>query len=453
MRFSSSFKVGLLTLIALVLLVGVVLKVKGRALTSAKRIEITFKDVNGMRPGAGVQMMGLKVGQVEEIKPVIENENSHVDVKFVITEPGIEIPQASVFSIQQSGLIGELFLEITPPRTRTIYIPVENKNVLYKDDPVQMQLDDKIYDVGKIKNIEIISKEVLPYNIKDVIKTNNAYKIDYIVNLPGLILPEFLKGKAISTNGKKTLLISTLDDVILPYPTQTSPYTVIEPMRISDFMEWQYKAAESLTETNQKVNMLLSDEVIAELKNSVSNINSLTAQTAQTMSKIDALVESSKDDINTLMAMLDQTSKDFNKLSENINTIIGDPDFKTTMLSTADSLDKLAQNINKIIGDDEQAAQMAADIREITHNANEISTYINEITQDEQLKKDLTSAVSNANKAMINLNTALSTVNQVTPEKKTELQTIIEDTKVTTCNLRKFSEKLNKRFLLWRLMF
>lgn len=453
MRFSSSFKVGILTLIALILLVGVVLKVKGRALTSAKRIEITFKDVNGMRPGAGVQMMGLKVGQVEEIKPIIENENSHVNVKFVITEPGIEIPQASVFSIQQSGLIGELFLEITPPRTRTIYIPVENKNVLYKDDTVQMRLDDKIYDVGKIKEIEIVSREVLPYNIKDVIKTNNAYKIDYIVNLPGLILPEFLKGKAISTNGKKTLLISTLDDVILPYPTQTSPYTVIEPMRISDFMEWQYRAAESLTETNQKVNMLLSDEVIAELKNSVANINSLTAQTAQTMSKIDALVESSKDDINTLMAMLDQTSKDFNKLSENINTIIGDPNFKTTMLSTADSLDKLAQNINKIIGDDEQAAQMAADIREITHNANEISSYINEITQDEQLKKDLTSAVSNANKAMINLNTALSTVNQVTPEKKTELQTIIDDTKVTTCNLRKFSEKLNKRFLLWRLMF
>ena len=453
MRFSSSFKVGILTLIALILLVGVVLKVKGRALTSAKRIEITFKDVNGMRPGAGVQMMGLKVGQVEEIKPIIENENSHVNVKFVITEPGIEIPQASVFSIQQSGLIGELFLEITPPRTRTIYIPVENKNVLYKDDTVQMRLDDKIYDVGKIKEIEIVSREVLPYNIKDVIKTNNAYKIDYIVNLPGLILPEFLKGKAISTNGKKTLLISTLDDVILPYPTQTSPYTVIEPMRISDFMEWQYRAAESLTETNQKVNMLLSDEVIAELKNSVANINSLTAQTAQTMSKIDALVESSKDDINTLMAMLDQTSKDFNKLSENINTIIGDPNFKTTMLSTADSLDKLAQNINKIIGDDEQAAQMAADIREITHNANEISSYISEITQDEQLKKDLTSAVSNANKAMINLNTALSTVNQVTPEKKTELQTIIEDTKVTTCNLRKFSEKLNKRFLLWRLMF
>ena len=65
MKFSSSFKVGLLTLIAIILLVGIVFKVKGRAFSSAKRIEVQFKDVNGMRPGAGVQMMGIRVGQVE----------------------------------------------------------------------------------------------------------------------------------------------------------------------------------------------------------------------------------------------------------------------------------------------------------------------------------------------------------------------------------------------------
>ena len=67
MKFSSSFKVGLLTLIALVMLFGVIFRVKGRAFSSADRVEIQFKDVNGMRPGAGVQMMGLRVGQVEEV--------------------------------------------------------------------------------------------------------------------------------------------------------------------------------------------------------------------------------------------------------------------------------------------------------------------------------------------------------------------------------------------------
>lgn len=453
MKFSSSFKVGLLTLLALVLLIGVVFKVKGRTFSSADRIEIQFKDVNGMRPGAGVQMMGLRVGQVEEITPVIDGENSYVKVKFVITEPNVEIPKASIFSIQQSGLIGELFLEITPPKTRTVFIPMVNKDILYKDDDVEMKLDKKFYDVGKITNIEVVSKDVVPYTMKDSIKTNYAYKIDYVINLPGLILPEFLKGKVVKSNGTNKLLISTLDDITLPYPNQKSPYTIIEPMRIADFMDWQYRAAESLTETNKKINDLLSDEVIAELKMSVRNINSLTGQTSDTMSKLNGLIDDSSSDLRQLMVMMDKTTTDFNMLSYNINNIIGDPQFKTTMLSTANSVDKLSQNLNKLIGNEQEAEQMAEDIRAITHNVNEISGYVNSLTKDDQLKKDINRAVANVNTAMVDISTTLETVNKLTPEKKTELQSIIEDTRVTTCNLRKFSEKLNKRFLLWRLMF
>lgn len=453
MKFSSSFKVGLLTLLSLVLLVGVVFKVKGRTFSSADRVEIQFKDVNGMRPGAGVQMMGLRVGQVEEITPVIDGENSYVKVKFVITDPNVEIPKASTFSIQQSGLIGELFLEITPPKIRTVYIPMLNKDILYKDDAVEMKLDKQFYDVGKIKNIEVVSKEVIPYSVKDRIKTNFVYKVDYVINLPGLVLPEFLKGKVVREHGTNKLLISTLDDVVLPYPIQTSPYTIIEPMRIADFMDWQYRAAESLTETNKKINDLLSEQVIAELKMSVKNINSLTGQTSVTMGKLNSLIDDSSSDLRQLMVMMDKATTDFNMLSYNINNIIGDPQFKTTVMSTANSVDKLSQNLNKIIGDEKESEQMAEDLRAITHNVNEISGYVNSMTKDDQLKKDINRAVANVNTAMTDISTTLNTVNKLTPDKKTELQSIIEDTRETTCNLRKFSEKLNKRFLLWRLMF
>lgn len=453
MKFSSSFKVGLLTLIALILLLGVVFKVKGRTFSSADRVEIVFKDVNGMRPGAGVQMMGLRVGQVEEITPVIDGEDSYVKVKFVITEPNIDIPKASMFSIQQSGLIGELFLEITPPKTRTVYVPMLNKDILYKDDDVRMKLDKEFYDVGKIKNIEVVSKDVVPYSIKDSIKTNYAYKIDYVINLPGLILPEFLKGKVIKSDGTNKLLISSLDDVVPPYPKQVSPYTIVEPMRIADFMDWQYRAAESLTETNKKINDLLSDQVIAELKMSVQNINSLTGQTSVTMTKLNDLLDTSKGDLNQLMIMMDKATTDFNQLSYNLNSFIGDPQFKDSIYNTTDSFNKLSYNLNKLFGDEDEAEKMAEDLREITHNVNEISGYVNSLTKDDQLKKDLNRTVANINNAMMGISTSLDTVNKMTPEKKTELQTILEDTRVTTCNLRKFSEKLNKRFLLWRLMF
>ena len=70
MKLSSSFKVGLLTLVALSIFLFTVLWVKGSSFSSAERIEVQFKDVNGMRPGSGIQMMGLRVGQVEEIIPV-----------------------------------------------------------------------------------------------------------------------------------------------------------------------------------------------------------------------------------------------------------------------------------------------------------------------------------------------------------------------------------------------
>ena len=452
MKVSSSFKVGLLTLIAIILLFGVVFRVKGRAFSNAERVEVQFKDVNGMRPGSGVQMMGLRVGQVEEITPVVDGDNSYVKVKFVITDSSVKIPRASTFSIQQSGLIGELFLEITPPKTRTLYLPMTSNVVLYKDDAVQMMLDNKLYDVGKIKNIEVLSKDAVPFNFREDITTNSAYKIDYVVNLPGLILPAFMKGKPVKSEGARKLRIATLDDVMLPYPKQDSPYTIIEPMRISDFMDWQYKAAESLTETNRKINELLSDEVILELKSSVANINELTAQSADTMAKFDKLLDASQGDFKELIALLDRTSKDFSALSHNLNKVIGDKDFKTKLYSATDSLEILSKNLNKIM-DNGNAEAIAEDLKVTMRNVSEISTYINSMTKDDNIKKDLSYTIKTVNKAMSDISTTLSALNSVTPENKTEIQSIVDDASVTTKNLRKFSEKLNKRFLLFRLMF
>ena len=455
MKFSSSFKVGLLAIVALILLVGTVLKVKGRAFSSAARIEIQFKDVNGLRPGAGVQMMGLKVGQVEEITPTVKGEDSYVKVKFVITNPDVEIPKASSFSIQQTGIIGELFLEITPPKTRTIYIPMADKNLLYKNDKVQMKLSGKYHDVGLIKAVDVIPRDAVPFSYKNNIKTSYAYKIDYFINLPGLILPEFLRGSAVTDEGNHKLRLVSLDDTPLDLPKQKSPYTIIEPMRLSDFMDWQYKAAETLTETNQKVNEILTDDTIADLKRTIANVNNLTARSTVTLDKVDSILDSSQDDIKQLLDMTHQATNDFSKLSANINNLIGDNKFKTTMLSTADSIDKLSKNLNKIM-DASDAEETGKNIKIIAQNLSQISASVNAMTSDGKLKAQLTSAITNANDAMAQMSQALETVNYVNPSNQaqvSDLKLIVEDMVSTTANLKKFSDKLNKRFLLFRLLF
>ena len=451
MKMSPSFKVGILTLVALIILLFTVLWIKGRSFSSAERIEVHFKDVNGMRPGSGVQMMGLRVGQVEEIIPVVDGESSYVKMKFVITEPGITIPKASILSIQQSGLIGEQFLEITPPRVRSVYIPVVGKELLSNDAPVEIKLDDKYYDVGNVKKSQIMTAKLVPDELKDYIKTNYAYKVDYVVNLPGLIIPHFMTGKIVTEDGVKKLRIAPLDNAPLPYPQQTSPYTIIEPMRIADFMDLQYKAAESLTETNRIINELLNDSMIAEIRQSVTNFKDLTAQATTTLAKTEKLIETSRNDIDAVLWMMSDVSTNFNKLATNINGIIGDEKFKPMMYDTAESISNLSKQLTPILGAVDAKA-FGEDLNAVMTNLNEISTSVNKMTKDENLKTKIETSIDNLNVTMCEVSNALETINGEDGDKE-GLKQIVEDTSETVANLKKFSEKLNKRFLLFRLMF
>ena len=85
------------------------------------------------------------------------------------------------------------------------------------------------------------------------------------------------------------------------------------------------------------------------------------------------------------------------------------------------------------------------------NNLNDISTAVNKLTKDENVKRKFIDSVDNLNITMCQVSKALETVNG--KGDKENLKHIVEDTTVTIENLKKFSEKLNKRFLLFRLMF
>ena len=451
MKFSPSFKVGILAIVGLAILLFTILWIKGRSFSSAERIEVQFKDVNGMRPGSGVQMMGLRVGQVEEITPVVDGESSYVKMKFVITQPGIVIPKASRISIQQSGLIGEQFLEITPPKLCSVYIPVSNRELIQNGANVEINLDDKYYDVGHVKKSQIMTSKLVPVELSDTVKTQNAYKVDYIVNLPGLKLPRFMTGKIVTVNGEKKLRIAPLDNTALPYPQQTSPYTIIEPMRIADFMDLQYKAAESLTEMSRSFNDLLDDKMVAEIRQSVTNFKDLTAQATTTLQKTEKLIDQSRNDIDAILWMMSDVTNNFNKLATNINGIIGDEKFKPAMYNTAEAISKLSNELAPILGS-VNAKEFGEDLNAVMKNMNEISTSVNQMTKDEKLKSKITNTVDNLNITMCEVTEALQTINGQKGDKE-NLKQIMQDTAETMSNLRKFSNKLNKRFLLFRLLF
>lgn len=453
MRFSSSFKVGILTLTAIIILVFTVLWIKGRTLSGGDRLEVMFRDINGMRAGSGVQMMGVRIGQVEDLIPKVDATNSGVIVRFVITEPNITIPTASTISIQQSGLIGEQFLEITPPQIRNLYIPVNNQSlVLHVDDKVQMKLSKKNYDVGVIKKIEIIETSTLPLTTRQNIKTKLAYKIGYVIDLPGLILPDMISGKIVLDKQDEKLRLFPTNDIEIPYPQTDSKYTVVEPMRLSDFMQLQYRSAESLAETNERISLLLSDDVISDLKESAKNINELTISANTTIGKAQILIDTSKEELLTVSNNVNTLALKLTDLTDNINKIAGDKEFVEEIKSTTTSVNRLSGNVNKLLEDPTTKATMT-NLSTTSKNIAELSSYVNDMTKDPKLKADIDNSVTKLNKALDELTVTLSTVNSVTADDKCKLKTTLKDVYKTSENVRKFSEKLNKRFLLFRLMF
>ena len=203
MKFTPALKVGILTLISVAILICSVMWLKGRSIASGERITVIFQDVDGMRAGSGVQIMGLRVGQVEEINPFITQESSYVSVKLVITEPGVEIPVGSEISIQQSGIIGEKFVEITPPKVNYAYLPLKSETTpveLQKGDGVEVYtFNDTREDytvVGEIKTVETVDRMSLPLELRE------QYEAPYIAK--GSVMAETV-GSEVVLNLEGTL--------------------------------------------------------------------------------------------------------------------------------------------------------------------------------------------------------------------------------------------------------
>ena len=165
-----------------------------------------------------------------------------------------------------------------------------------------------------------------------------------------------------------------------------------------------------------------------------------------------ALIDSSKEELDAVLKQTNILTKKLSVLSDNLNDIVGDKQTQQDLRNTIKSVGRLSDNMNKII-ETPETKEMLSDLGEISRNLADISCYINEFAGDEKLRKDLKESVSGINNAVKEVNENLKKVNEVSGEEQLTINNSIQDAMITTRNLRKFSEKLNKRFLLFRLMF
>ncbi len=106
--------VGLLLLAGLGVF-GLILLWLNRVTTSQRsyKVIIEFANATGMQKGTLVRYRGVKVGSISKIRPGLNN----VEVEVDISQPELKIPRDVLVEANQSGLISESIIDITPKAT------------------------------------------------------------------------------------------------------------------------------------------------------------------------------------------------------------------------------------------------------------------------------------------------------------------------------------------------
>lgn len=456
MKVPPAAKVGLLTLISIAILILSLMWLKGRTLVSGERFSVEFHDVDGMRPGSMVQLMGLRIGQVEDVTPVVNKNDSYVKVNFVITSSEIAIPDGSEISVQQSGIIGEKFLEITPPEIRTVNVPVINKELsITKNIPIKMLYNGETYNIGKVQSSKVVSEVEEKYKsttkgfeIKQVV--SNFYEVKYIITRAGLEIPDSSDFK-LAEDAKSIIVIPPAKYIVYIPPTSLK-FTTSDPLRIKTFMELQVESAEALKATNDKINALLDPEQIGYLKDTLKNTKILTAKATDVLNEANNLMVSSRADLGQLVDSSTKLSENVITISDNINAIIGDPELRDDIIKTVHSIRQSSDELTTIISDPNLKKTLSL-TKETSENVSELVTYLKNTANNEELKQRLDKIITNLNASLDKLSVLLDRTDNLTASQEENIKKIVTESTEITKNLKTFSGKLNKHFLLFRLLF
>jgi phospholipid/cholesterol/gamma-HCH transport system substrate-binding protein len=113
-------KVGAFVLIAIGCLTVAILSVGNFSFfEKGKKLSVIFGYANGLKKAAPVRLAGVEAGRVKSIDILTEGNEMKVKVELLIDD-GIGIPADSNISINQLGLLGEKYVEVTPGKSQQL---------------------------------------------------------------------------------------------------------------------------------------------------------------------------------------------------------------------------------------------------------------------------------------------------------------------------------------------
>jgi phospholipid/cholesterol/gamma-HCH transport system substrate-binding protein len=123
-RFNTEVVVGLFLTLGLITFAFLAVRLGGLGDTGVGRyvLEARFQSTSGLKQGADVEMAGVIIGKVLDIRFDRENYEAVVDLSI---PDGVELQEDAIASVRSTGLIGGKFVKLTAGGSERILKPGE----------------------------------------------------------------------------------------------------------------------------------------------------------------------------------------------------------------------------------------------------------------------------------------------------------------------------------------
>ncbi len=326
--------VGLLILGGVGLFTGLILWLQGSVLgQKTYSIIVEFPSVNGMQPGAAVRYRGVEVGRITKIEP----GSNGVDVTLEISEPDLVIPRDVLVQTNQSGLVGETSVDITPQEL--LAESVQEIDPLAQDCVSSQILCDGARLQGEVgvsfdellrssqKLSEVLSDPTFTANVNSLFK-----QVEGVTQQAG---------DALTGVSQLTRDLSGLTG------------------RVETELGALSTTAESVTSAADQIRVSTSQltEQLGTSSNQVTNqVNRTATQASQLLTNLDDLLTTNRSTVVTLLDNLNQTSSDLRVAVQGLQPILG----RVEQGKLLENLEQLSAN----------AAAASANLRDLTGVAN-----------------------------------------------------------------------------------
>lgn len=302
--------VGLFTSVAIILLIWAGFWWSNLSVSnSAQTIRVLFPGVAGLTTQAPVNLDGLRIGNVTELK---WKANSEVLAVLRITESGVRVPTTAHFRILSNGVVGAKYVEIVMPKRIEPGTPeITSDMVMMGERPVRPEL--------------AVNKLALGLSKVDPEKLVENYREDRVRLIRAADQLYVLADKSMPVVEEAL----TLERELIPL---TKDMNVL---------------------TDKAIKFVQDPEFSADLKETSRTLKETVEKAKEIVAKVETIVsdEEVRKDLLTAMDDLKATSKEINHTMDGLRKVTGNKalreDLKGILRSTRRTLEKANQLLDR----------------------------------------------------------------------------------------------------------